>query len=52
MVCSSGISGVVVECTFIHEAPETESTCVGVVAIEKMSVMCASFDQLLNLMEG
>jgi hypothetical protein len=43
MVCSSGISRDVVECIFMQDAPDTESTCVGVVAIEKMSVICACF---------
>jgi hypothetical protein len=51
MVCSRGISGEAVECTFMQEAPDTERTCVGVVAIEKISVICALLGQL-EAMEG
>ena len=46
------MSGEVVECTFMEDAPDTEITWVGVVAMEKMSVMCAAFGQLWKSMEG
>jgi hypothetical protein len=38
-VCSRGMSGEVVECTLIDEAPDAERIWVGVTAREKISVM-------------
>lgn len=37
-----GISGDVVEWTWMDEAPDADRICVGVTAREKMSVMCAT----------
>ena len=43
-VWTSGMSGDVVEWTFMEDAPDAERICVGVTAREYMSVMCAGED--------
>lgn len=42
-VCVKGISGEAVECILIEDAPEAERICVGVTAMEKISVICATW---------